>query len=240
MSAGSRSGVNWMREKLRFVTWASERAVSVLATPGRSSSSTWPSATRPSSDELQHVALADDGPLQLVEDAGHRRRGVRRGEHGRGRRHRALRPRRGPRSRPAARPRPAAGRRAPCGTPRGGTRSPRGRGGPRSPAHPRPVEVEVEGVEALLRRGAAGVAQPRAAGQPAVAGRDGHEPEVALQVGQPLGSPRPDGPPHGRGERRGGLGRVATAASGARDRRRRPRRRPAGRRGPPARRRRAR
>ena len=49
MSAGSRSGVNWMREKLRFVTWASERAVSVLATPGRSSSSTWPSATRPSS-----------------------------------------------------------------------------------------------------------------------------------------------------------------------------------------------
>ena len=42
--------------------------------------------------QLQHVALAHDGPLQLVEDAGHRRRGVRRAEHGRGRRHRALRP----------------------------------------------------------------------------------------------------------------------------------------------------
>ncbi len=40
MSAGSRSGVNWMRENVRPVTGASDRAVSVLATPGRSSRST--------------------------------------------------------------------------------------------------------------------------------------------------------------------------------------------------------
>ena len=47
MSAGSRSGVNWMRWKASPVTVASDRAVRVLATPGRSSSRTWPSASSP-------------------------------------------------------------------------------------------------------------------------------------------------------------------------------------------------
>ena len=47
MSAGSRSGVNWTRGKASPVTVASERAMRVLATPGRSSRSTWPSARRP-------------------------------------------------------------------------------------------------------------------------------------------------------------------------------------------------
>ena len=41
--------------------------MSVLATPGRSSSSTWPSASRPEQHQLEHGALADDGPLELVE-----------------------------------------------------------------------------------------------------------------------------------------------------------------------------
>src|SRR4051812_38533711 len=41
-SAGTRSGVNWMRLKLPPSTVASVRTVSVLARPGTPSSSTWP------------------------------------------------------------------------------------------------------------------------------------------------------------------------------------------------------
>src|SRR6056297_388530 len=43
-SAGSRSGVNWAREKSRPSVCANERAASVLPRPGKSSSSTWPPA----------------------------------------------------------------------------------------------------------------------------------------------------------------------------------------------------
>ena len=47
-SAGSRSGVNWTRLKPSPLASAKERAVSVFASPGTSSSRTWPSASRPS------------------------------------------------------------------------------------------------------------------------------------------------------------------------------------------------
>ena len=41
-SAGSRSGVNWMRWNVVWIVSASVRTVSVLARPGTPSSSTWP------------------------------------------------------------------------------------------------------------------------------------------------------------------------------------------------------
>ena len=46
-SDGSRSGVNWTREKRSPVTSANDRAVSVFASPGTSSSRTCPSASMP-------------------------------------------------------------------------------------------------------------------------------------------------------------------------------------------------
>ena len=46
MSAGIRSGVNWMREKLRLSASASVRTSIVLPRPGTPSSSTWPPASR--------------------------------------------------------------------------------------------------------------------------------------------------------------------------------------------------
>ena len=67
-SAGIRSGVNWIREKLIPVTAANERAISVFASPGKSSIRTWPSARMPEQDELEGIALADDGSLDLGED----------------------------------------------------------------------------------------------------------------------------------------------------------------------------
>ena len=56
-SDGSRSGVNCTRAKPRPVTVANERAVSVFASPGTSSSSTWPSARRPSSTSSSRSRL---------------------------------------------------------------------------------------------------------------------------------------------------------------------------------------
>src|SRR5207302_7810843 len=47
-SDGIRSGVNWMRVKPMLVTWANARAISVFASPGKSSIRTWPSASSPS------------------------------------------------------------------------------------------------------------------------------------------------------------------------------------------------
>src|SRR5215218_6504610 len=47
-SDGIRSGVNWMREKSSVVACAIERAISVFARPGKSSSRTWPSPRIPS------------------------------------------------------------------------------------------------------------------------------------------------------------------------------------------------
>ena len=69
-SAGSRSGVNWTRLKPSPLASANERAVSVFARPGTSSSRTWPSARMPSRIELELLALADDGALDLVDEAG--------------------------------------------------------------------------------------------------------------------------------------------------------------------------
>ncbi len=46
MSLGIRSGVNWMRLKLRSMTRARLLISSVLARPGTPSSSTWPPANR--------------------------------------------------------------------------------------------------------------------------------------------------------------------------------------------------
>ena len=66
-SDGMRSGVNWMRVKRMLSTCANERAASVFARPGKSSSRTWPSARKPSRTSSSGVALADDGPLDLVE-----------------------------------------------------------------------------------------------------------------------------------------------------------------------------
>ncbi len=49
MSEGSRSGVNWMRRNSSPMTWARERAIKVLASPGKSSMRTWPLARTPTS-----------------------------------------------------------------------------------------------------------------------------------------------------------------------------------------------
>ena len=42
MSAGIRSGVNWIRENSRFSVWASVRTSSVLPSPGTPSNRQWP------------------------------------------------------------------------------------------------------------------------------------------------------------------------------------------------------
>src|SRR6266540_1157306 len=47
MSEGTRSGVNWIREKVPPATVASVSAASVLAMPGTPSSRQWPLASRP-------------------------------------------------------------------------------------------------------------------------------------------------------------------------------------------------
>ncbi len=49
---GSRSGVNWARVNSRPSACASERAASVLPSPGRSSSRTWPPARTPASTSV--------------------------------------------------------------------------------------------------------------------------------------------------------------------------------------------
>src|SRR5262249_41188465 len=57
MSDGRRSGVNWMRLKRMPTAWAKQRAISVLARPGKSSSSTWPPESRPSSTSSSTARL---------------------------------------------------------------------------------------------------------------------------------------------------------------------------------------
>ena len=64
-SAGSRSGVNWMRLKLRRSPWASVRTASVLARPGTPSSRMWPPVSRPIEEAIEHDALADDDAFHL-------------------------------------------------------------------------------------------------------------------------------------------------------------------------------
>ena len=48
-SAGSRSGVNWMRENEAWMISARVRTASVLASPGTPSSRMWPPVSRPTS-----------------------------------------------------------------------------------------------------------------------------------------------------------------------------------------------
>ena len=67
-SDGMRSGVNWIRAKRMLSTCANERAASVLASPGKSSSSTCPSARKPSSTSSSDSRLPTTASLDLVED----------------------------------------------------------------------------------------------------------------------------------------------------------------------------
>src|ERR1017187_1822 len=59
MSAGSRSGVNWMRLNFACTAVASVRTESVLARPGTPSSRTWPLATV-REQPVHELFLADD------------------------------------------------------------------------------------------------------------------------------------------------------------------------------------
>ena len=74
-SAGTRSGVNWMRLKLPRTVRASVLTVSVLASPGTPSTSRWPCASMRHQHALQEAVLADDDALDLVEHALHQRGG---------------------------------------------------------------------------------------------------------------------------------------------------------------------
>src|SRR5580765_6755491 len=65
MSLGIRSGVNWIRAKSIAHTCAKERASSVLPSPGRSSISTWPSASRANNTNSTASRL----PMIAVEQA---------------------------------------------------------------------------------------------------------------------------------------------------------------------------
>ena len=60
MSAGIRSGVNWMREYLRCSARASVRSSVVLPRPGTPSSSTWPGGQQADQDAIDDVLLSDD------------------------------------------------------------------------------------------------------------------------------------------------------------------------------------
>ena len=62
--------MNCTRRKPMPSAWANERAVSVLPTPGTSSSRTWPRARMPGQHEAQRLVLADDGLADPVEDRG--------------------------------------------------------------------------------------------------------------------------------------------------------------------------
>ena len=60
MSAGMRSGVNWMREYLSCSARASVRSSVVLPSPGTPSSSTWPPDEQADEHAFDDVVLADD------------------------------------------------------------------------------------------------------------------------------------------------------------------------------------
>ena len=59
-SAGSRSGVNWMREKVAWMISASVRTASVLARPGHALEQDVPAGQQPDEQPLDHHVLADD------------------------------------------------------------------------------------------------------------------------------------------------------------------------------------
>ena len=67
MSAGIRSGVNWMRLNDRFSVRASVLIISVLARPGTPSSRQWPRRTG-DQQLLDDLVLADDHLRKLCDD----------------------------------------------------------------------------------------------------------------------------------------------------------------------------
>ena len=67
-SDGSRSGVNCTRPNEQSIDAASALARLVLPTPGTSSISRWPSATRHEQRELDHLGLALDDALDVASD----------------------------------------------------------------------------------------------------------------------------------------------------------------------------
>ena len=75
-SAGTRSGVNWMRLKLPRIVRASVFTVSVLARPGHAFDQQVSLREDRHQHALEKVVLADDDPLHLVEDALHQRSDV--------------------------------------------------------------------------------------------------------------------------------------------------------------------
>ncbi len=60
MSAGIRSGVNWMRWKLRSSVCAIVRAISVLPSPGTPSISTCPRQSKPDQQRIEDFVLPHD------------------------------------------------------------------------------------------------------------------------------------------------------------------------------------
>ena len=68
MSAGIRSGVNWMREYFRCSTRESVRSSVVLPKPGTPSSSTWPPASRQIKHAVDDVLLSYDDLSDFVRE----------------------------------------------------------------------------------------------------------------------------------------------------------------------------
>ena len=68
MSAGIRSGVNWMRLNEQSMTSASVRTSIVLPSPGTPSSSAWPLAMQADQRLADEFVLADDDLLDLALD----------------------------------------------------------------------------------------------------------------------------------------------------------------------------
>ena len=68
MSAGIRSGVNWIRLNEQSMTSAIVRTSIVLPSPGTPSSSAWPLASRQVSVWRTSSRLADDDPADLALD----------------------------------------------------------------------------------------------------------------------------------------------------------------------------
>ncbi len=66
MSAGMRSGVNWMREKSRSSAWARVRTRSVLPSPGTPSKQTMPAHEQAGQYPVDDLLVTDDHPGDLL------------------------------------------------------------------------------------------------------------------------------------------------------------------------------
>ena len=73
-SAGSRSGVNWMREKEAWMISASVRTASVLARPGHALEQDVAAGQQADQQPLDHGVLPDDPAGDFLEDALHGQR----------------------------------------------------------------------------------------------------------------------------------------------------------------------